>query len=39
MREGAQDKAGIRARIGALGKPLADPIGGKDGPISDLWAV
>jgi uncharacterized protein YjlB len=37
MREGAEDKAGIRARIAAVKRPSADPVGGKDGPVAELW--
>jgi uncharacterized protein YjlB len=34
MREGAEDKAGIRSRIAAVGLPTADPVGG---PMLELW--
>ncbi len=34
MREGAEDKAGIRARIAALPMPDADPVGG---PMREMW--
>ncbi|HZP21149.1 MAG TPA: cupin domain-containing protein [Bauldia sp.] len=37
MREGAEDKAGIRARIAAVKLPEADPVAGKDGPMRGLW--
>ena len=34
MREGAEDKAGIRARIAAVKLPAADPVGG---PMREVW--
>jgi len=37
MREGAQDKAGIRARIAAARPPKADPVAGKAGPMFTAW--
>jgi uncharacterized protein YjlB len=37
MREGAEDKAGIRARIAGVPRPGADPVGGKDGPMARAW--
>ena len=37
MREGAEDKAGIRARIAAVPLPPADPVGGHDGAVMKLW--
>ncbi len=37
MREGAEDKAGIRKRIAAVPVPPADPVGGEDGPIAKFW--
>jgi uncharacterized protein YjlB len=37
MREGAEDKTGIRARIAAVTRPANDPVGGKDGPMARLW--
>jgi uncharacterized protein YjlB len=37
MREGAEDRAGIRKRIAAVRKPASDPVGGKAGPIAKLW--
>ncbi|MEX0853814.1 MAG: cupin domain-containing protein [Bauldia sp.] len=37
MREGAEDKAGIRKRIAAVVRPGADPVGGDDGPMRRLW--
>jgi uncharacterized protein YjlB len=37
MREGAEDKDGIRARVAAVDKPGGDPVGGPDGPLSTLW--
>jgi uncharacterized protein YjlB len=37
MREGAEDKAGIRARIAAVPMPGADPVGGRAGPMMAAW--
>lgn len=37
MREGAEDKAGIRVRIAAVRLPAADPVAGADGPVAKLW--
>ncbi len=37
MREGAEDKAGVRARIAGVPLPKADPLGGKDGPMKSVW--
>jgi uncharacterized protein YjlB len=37
MREGAEDRDGIRSRVAAVAKPGADPVGGPDGPIGRLW--
>lgn len=37
MREGAQDKDGIRRRIAAVGLPAADPVAGDDGPMAAHW--
>jgi uncharacterized protein YjlB len=37
MREGAEDKAGIRARIAAVGFPASDPLAGGDGPMHGAW--
>lgn len=37
MREGAEDKAGIRARIAAVPPPETDPIVGKAGPMFETW--
>jgi len=37
MREGAEDKAGIRARIAAVGKPARDPLAGAKGPMLEVW--
>ncbi|MEO8667680.1 MAG: cupin domain-containing protein [Bauldia sp.] len=36
MREGAEDKAGIRARIAAVKVPAEDPVGG---PMRAVWDV
>lgn len=38
MREGAEDKAGIRKRIAAVPLPKADPVAGADGPAVVEWA-
>ena len=37
MREGAEDKAGIRARIAAVARPGADPVAEVAGPMVTLW--
>ncbi len=37
LREGAEDKARIRARIAAVALPATDPVGGKDGAMRTLW--
>ncbi len=37
MREGAEDTAGIRARIAAVPNPVADPVMGADGPAITGW--
>jgi uncharacterized protein YjlB len=37
MREGAEDKAAIRARIAAVAFPETDPLAGKDGPMHGAW--
>ncbi len=37
MREGAQDRAGIRRRIASVAVPAADPVAGADGPMTQLW--
>ena len=37
LREGAEDKARIRARIAAVPLPPTDPIGGKGGAVMGLW--
>ena len=37
MREGAEDKATIRARIVAVGFPASDPLAGGDGPMHGAW--
>jgi len=39
MREGAEDKAGIRARIAAVKLPTADPVAGKTGPMFRAWVT
>ena len=37
MREGAEDKAGVRARIAAVPLPSTDPVEGKVGAVQRLW--
>jgi uncharacterized protein YjlB len=37
MREGAEDKAGIRKRIASVALPQADPVAGRDGPMASAW--
>jgi uncharacterized protein YjlB len=37
FREGAEDKARIRARIAAVAMPATDPIGGSDGAMQRFW--
>lgn len=39
MREGAEDTAGIRARIKAVPLPKADPVVGAGGPAVTLWTT
>jgi uncharacterized protein YjlB len=39
LREGAEDKSGIRARIAAVPFPATDPVGGAGGPVSTLWGA
>jgi uncharacterized protein YjlB len=39
MREGAEDKAGIRARVVAVPLPKADPLAGKAGPMFAAWEI
>jgi uncharacterized protein YjlB len=38
MREGAEDKAGIRARVAAVPLPETDPVAGKTGPMLASWS-
>lgn len=38
MREGAEDTAAIRARIAKVAFPTTDPVGGRDGPLTEHWA-
>ncbi len=38
MREGAEDKSAIRTRIAKVGFPKTDPVGGREGPVMELWA-
>jgi uncharacterized protein YjlB len=37
LREGAEDKARIRARIAAVAMPATDPVGGKNGAVQKYW--
>lgn len=37
MREGAEDKAGIRRRVAAAARPEFDPVAGADGPMAAHW--
>lgn len=37
MREGAEDKAGIRRRVAAVVMPPRDPVVGEGGPMQRLW--
>lgn len=37
MREGAEDKAGIRGRVRAVALPGADPVVGEGGPVAEHW--
>ena len=37
LREGAEDRAGIRRRIAAVPRPAQDPVGGSGGPIARFW--
>jgi uncharacterized protein YjlB len=37
MREDAEDKAGIRARIAAVAFPDTDPLAGRGGPMLGAW--
>ncbi len=39
MREGAEDKQAIRRRIAGVGMPDADPVGGRGGPVAELWGA
>ena len=39
MREGAEDKAGIRRRVAAAARPDRDPVGGANGPMAAHWDV
>lgn len=39
MREGAEDKAGIRRRVKAVPLPDADPVAGGTGPIAEHWGA
>ena len=37
LREGAEDSAGIRARIAAVALPATDPVDGKIGAVQKDW--
>lgn len=37
MREGAEDKEGVRRRIAAVAMPAGDPVSGADGAMQALW--
>jgi uncharacterized protein YjlB len=37
MREGAEDKAGIRQRIDRVALPATDPVAGPEGPLHEIW--
>jgi uncharacterized protein YjlB len=39
MREGAEDRSGIRARIAGVPLPEADPVAGKTGPMFAAWEM
>jgi len=39
MREGAEDRTGIRGRIAAVALPGADPVAGDDGPVATHWSA
>lgn len=39
MREGAEDKTGIRGRIAAVALPAADPVAGDGGPVALHWGA
>ena len=39
MREGAEDKAGIRRRVARCRCPDADPVAGEDGPVAEHWGA
>jgi uncharacterized protein YjlB len=39
MREGAEDRDGIRRRVKAVPVPGTDPIAGDDGPIAEYWGA
>jgi uncharacterized protein YjlB len=39
MREGAEDKAGIRRRVNAVPVPGADPVAGENGPMAEHWVA
>lgn len=39
MREGAEDKNGIRRRIAGVAVPGADPVAGETGPMAELWSA
>lgn len=39
MREGAEDKDGIRGRIAKVAMPAADPVVGNGGPMAEHWTA
>ena len=39
MREGAEDKDGIRRRVAAAAMPGADPVAGDGGPMAEHWTA
>jgi uncharacterized protein YjlB len=39
MREGAEDKTGVRARIAKVGVPGSDPVTGRDRALARLWGL
>jgi uncharacterized protein YjlB len=39
MREGAEDKTGIRRRVASVPLPEADPVAGSDGPVDEHWVA
>ena len=39
MREGVEDKAGVRRRVSGVALPDRDPVGGSDGPMAAHWSA